>query len=257
MTASFINGGACVGMSMSGDEPKTALLVVDNPITEGQLRMLLRKRGWKAEVSKDGDKAVDQFVALRPDLVFLAVDIPTLDGHIAALEMRESDSKARIVFVSSRGGMDLAEDAAYSAGAVGVLMTPFTDSSVTEVWDDWMGRIPEAPGLSDLDALYPTLEEPEPELAPLPPLPGMPPMPGMPGAPATPPMPAAQVDGVELPAAMGGAPIPPPTASPKHRGRWLIRFVILLIIAGGAVGGAHYAGLIDLNVIIEQITSSI
>jgi len=228
---------------MSEDEPKTALIVVGNPITEGQLQLLLRKRGWKAEITKDGDRAVDQFVALRPDMVFIAVDIPTLDGHVAALEMRESDSKARIVFVASRGGMALAEDAAYSAGAVGVLQTPFSTSSVEEVWEGWMGRIPEAPGLSDLDALYPTLREAEPELPPLPPLPGMPPVPGVVPAPPA---------GVEMPTT---APILPPTPSkPKRKIRWLVRLVLLLIIAGGAIGGAHYAGLIDLNALAEQVT---
>ena len=230
-------------MSMSADEPKTALIVVGNPITEGQLQLLLHKRGWKSEITKDGDRAVDQFVALRPDMVFVAVDIPTLDGHVAALEMRESDSNARIVFVSSRGGMALAEDAAYSAGAVGVLQTPFSTSSVEEVWEGWMGRIPEAPGLSDLDALYPTLKEAEPELPPLPPLPGMP---------LAPP---SAVEGVEMPAAITTAPIPPPTPSKSNRKiRWLVRLVLLLIIAGGAIGGAHYAGLIDLNALAEQVT---
>jgi len=228
---------------MLEDEPKTALIVVGNPITEGQLQLLLRKRGWKAEITKDGDRAVDQFVALRPDMVFIAVDIPTLDGHVAALEMRESDSNARIVFVASRGGMALAEDAAYSAGAVGVLQTPFSTSSVEEVWEGWMGRIPEAPGLSDLDALYPTLREAEPELPPLPPLPGMPPVPGVVPAPPA---------GVEMPTT---APILPPTPSkPKRKIRWLVRLVLLLIIAGGAIGGAHYAGLIDLNALAEQVT---
>lgn len=230
-------------MSMSADEPKTALIVVGNPITEGQLQLLLHKRGWKSEITKDGDRAVDQFVALRPDMVFVAVDIPTLDGHVAALEMRESDSNARVVFVSSRGGMALAEDAAYSAGAVGVLQTPFSTSSVEEVWEGWVGRIPEAPGLSDLDALYPTLKEAEPELPPLPPLPGMP---------LAPP---SAVEGVEMPAAITTAPIPPPTPSKSNRKiRWLVRLVLLLIIAGGAIGGAHYAGLIDLNALAEQVT---
>ena len=243
MTASFINDPFRVVMSMSADEPKTALLVVGNPITEGQLQLLLHKRGWKSEITKDGDRAVDQFVALRPDMVFIAVDIPTLDGHVAALEMRESDSNARIVFVSSRGGMALAEDAAYSAGAVGVLQTPFSTSSVEEVWEGWMGRIPEAPGLSDLDALYPTLKEAEPELPPLPPLPGMP---------LAPP---SAVEGVEMPSAITTAPIPPPTPSKSNRKiRWLVRLVLLLIIAGGAIGGAHYAGLIDLNALAEQVT---
>ena len=232
-------------MKMSADESKTALIVIGNSITEGRLQMVLRKRGWNAEVVKDGDKAVDEFVTLRPDLVFIAVDIPTLDGHVAALEMRESDPKARVVFVSSRGRMDIAEDAAYSAGAVGVLMTPFTDSSIEEAWSQWMGKIPEAPGLTDLDALYPTLEEPDPGPPALPPLTGMPPPPG-----AIQPM-----EGIELPPPHPIEPAPTPVKTKsKRKGRWIIRLFLLLIISGGAVGGAHYAGILDLNALIDQVT---
>ena len=231
-------------MYMSADESKTALIVIGNSITEGRLQMVLRKRGWSSKVVKDGDKAVDEFVALRPDLVFIAVDIPTLDGHVAALEMRESDPKARVVFVASRGRMDLAEDAAFSAGAVGVLMTPFTDSSIEEAWSHWRGKIPEAPGLTDLDALYPTLEDPEPAPLALPPLPGMPPIPEMP----TPPP-----ESVELP-----TPVAPETVTPvnlrkpRKKLRWIIRLTFLLIIAGGAMGGAHYAGLLDIHTLTEE-----
>ncbi len=236
-------------MNMSADESKTALIVIGNSITEGRLQMVLRKRDWNSEVVKDGDKAVAEFVALRPDLVFIAVDIPTLDGHVAALEMRESDPKARIVFVSSRGRIDLAEDAAYSAGAVGVLMTPFTESSIEESWSSWMGKIPEAPGLTDLDALYPTLEDPEPAPPALPPLPGMPPLPGVPAPP---------VENIELPPLQPSepAPITPPTKK-KPKGRWIIRLFLLLIISGGAIGGAHYAGILDLNSLIDQLTGMV
>lgn len=231
-------------MYMSADESNTALIVIGNSITEGRLQMVLRKRGWNAKVVKDGDKAVDEFVALRPDLVFIAVDIPTLDGHVAALEMRESDSKARVVFVASRGRMDLAEDAAYSAGAVGVLMTPFTDSSIEEAWSQWMGKIPEAPGLTDLDALYPTLEDPTPELPTLPPLPGMPPIPEMP----TPPP-----ETVELPPPVVPEPVTQVNLrKPRRKLRWIIRLTFLLIVAGGAMGGAHYAGLLDIHTLIGQ-----
>ena len=231
-------------MYMSADESKTALIVIGNSITEGRLQMVLRKRGWNSKVVKDGDKAVDEFVALRPDLVFIAVDIPTLDGHVAALEMRESDSKARVVFVASRGRMDLAEDAAYSAGAVGVLMTPFTDSSIEEAWSQWMGKIPEAPGLTDLDALYPTLEDPTPELPTLPPLPWMPPIPEMP----TPPP-----ETVELPPPVVPEPVTQVNLrKPRRKLRWIIRLTFLLIVAGGAMGGAHYAGLLDIHTLIGQ-----
>jgi len=163
--------------------------------------------------------------------------------------MRESDPKARIVFVSSRGRIDLAEDAAYSAGAVGVLMTPFTESSIEESWSSWMGKIPEAPGLTDLDALYPTLEDPEPAPPALPPLPGMPPLPGDPAPP---------VENIELPPLQPSepAPITPPTKK-KPKGRWIIRLFLLLIISGGAIGGAHYAGILDLNSLIDQLTGMV
>ena len=109
-----------------------------------------------------------------------------------------------------------------------------------------MGKIPEAPGLTDLDALYPTLEEPEPEPPALPPLPGMPPPPEAP----IPPM-----EGIELPPLQPIEPAPTTVKTKsKRKGRWIIRLFLLLIISGGAVGGAHYAGILDLNALIDQVT---
>jgi hypothetical protein len=151
-----------------------------------------------------------------------------MDGHIAALEMRETDYSARIAIVTSRTRQEKAEDAAYSAGAVGLLVTPLTQSVFDEQWDSMMGDIPEAPGLADLDEIYPEAEEPE---VPLPP-----PMP-----PEMPPMPEA----VEMPS---GEPLESePEEPPKKKRKWLRRIVLLAVISGGAATGAHYAGLVDLS----------
>ena len=231
---------------MSEDEPKTALLVVGNPIVEGQLKRVLHKRGYTSEISGDGDSAVDQYVQLKPDLVFIALDIPALDGHLAALEMRESDRKARIIFVSSKGRLARAEDAAYSSGAVGTLVTPIIDSIVEEAWGSWMGKIPEAPGLSDLDALYPVLEEKEPEFPP--PLPLPPPL--DPLSPSNP-----ESGEVELPTL---SPLPQPISpsKPKKKRRWL-RILLLMTLIGASVAGAQYAEVIDLTEYIEQIQESL
>ena len=76
---------------------RVALVVVGNSILEGRLRNIMSRRGWSVEICQDGDKAVDEYVRLEPELVFLTLDLPTMDGHIAALEMRETDSTARIV----------------------------------------------------------------------------------------------------------------------------------------------------------------
>jgi hypothetical protein len=92
-----------------------------------------------------------------------------MDGHVAALEIRESDPQARVVFVVSKSRLPKANDAAYSAGAVAVLVTPLTRGDVDQKWVMMNGPIPEAPGLEDLDDLYPDFEEEE--QLPLPPIP--------------------------------------------------------------------------------------
>ena len=173
----------------------------------------MKHQGWRTEFCGDGDKAVDEYVRLQPDLVFLALDIPSMDGHIAALEMRETDYSARIVIVTSRSGTVKAGDAAYSTGAVGVLVTPLTQSVFDEQWETMMGEIPPAPGLADLDELYPEVEEAETPVLPMPSL--MPPMP----------------ETVEMPSEDAPEPEPPV----KKRG-WGRRFLILLILAAAATG---------------------
>ena len=225
LTAPFLKRDPHVGVKMSTEEQPLALVVVGNATTEGRIRSIMKHQGWRTEFCGDGDKAVDEYVRLQPDLVFLALDIPSMNGHIAALEMRETDYSARIAIITSRSGTAKAGDAAYSAGAVGVLVTPLTQSVFDEQWEAMMGEIPPAPGLADLDELYPEIEEAEMPVLPFPPL--MPPMP----------------ETVEIPS--GDAPEPEPPAKKGGRGRKLL---ILLILAAAATGVyvAMYGGPEDL-----------
>jgi hypothetical protein len=61
----------------------------------------------------------------------------------------------------------------YSAGAVAVVEKPITKSVIDDIWDAVLGPIPEAPGLEDMDKLYPDDElqieeiETESQLPPL------------------------------------------------------------------------------------------
>ncbi len=209
---------------MDGDK-QTVLVVVGNPMTESSIVGHFERRGWDAIVCDDGDKAVDEYVEKKPDLVLMALDISGLDGHIAALEIRETDFNARIAFVTTRTGKALAEDAAFSAGATAILTTPITANDLDELWGDLMGEIPGAPGLADLDELYPEMEEVAP------PIPVMPPMPVMPEASA-------------------GAEIQKPT---KKKRRWLRRILFLTALVAVGAAGAHHAGLFDLTEQIDQI----
>ena len=206
----------CVRFEMS----RVALIVVGNSILEGRLRNIMSRRGWSVEICNDGDKAVDEYVRLEPELVFLTLDLPTMDGHIAALEMRETDPKARIIFVSSKTRLSKTQDAAYSSGAVLTLVTPVAFSDIDEKWKEIMGDIPEAPGLPDLDALYPELEEPTPIL---PPLPELPPLPTLPEPQTV----------IEKPK--------------KKRGRKLKLLILSIILISSGLGIAHYLEYIDMQ----------
>ena len=214
------------------DDKQTVLIVVGNPMTESSLRAHFERRGWQANVCDDGDKAVDEYVASKPDLVLLSLDIPGLDGHIAALEIRETHFNARIAFVSTRSGKALAEDAAYSAGATAILTTPITTSDMDEAWGAMMGEIPGAPGLADLDELYPEMEPVIPTPLPMPILPPMP------------------------------APLPQPTeenppSAPKKKRRWLRRMFILGLIVAVGISAVHYSGLVDIAPYFEDLENAL
>ncbi len=213
---------------MDPEVKPTALIVHENRITASRLRSIMSQRGWRSEICDDGDMAVDEYVRIKPDMVFLGLNLPTMDGHVAALEIRESDPNARVIFVVSKPRLAKANDAAYSAGAVSVLVTPLTRGDIDQKWVMMNGPIPEAPGLADLDALYPDLEEEEEDLPPLPPLPSI----GDNSETLEPPP-------ADLPS------LPEPPAPKRKRGRKLALATFTVIVLAG-LGAVFYLGLVEI-----------
>jgi CheY-like chemotaxis protein len=212
---------------MTSEAKPTALIVHENRITASRLKSIMSQRGWVSQICDDGDKAVDEYVSMKPDMVFMGLNLPTMDGHIAALEIRESDSDARIVFVVSKSRLNKANDAAYSAGAVSVLVTPLTRGDIDQKWVLMNGPIPDAPGLADLDDLYPELEEEPPALPPLPTIPN----------------PEEQGDSEGTPPPMMPLPDTPSPKRKKRKGPILALLTIMILIS---LGTAFYLNLIEI-----------
>ena len=152
------------------DEAPTVLLVDNNQMSLHRLTSIFRQKEFNIAVCEDGDNAVDEYIRIDPELVVLALDIPSMDGHLAALEMRENSKDCRILFLAPKRQAKLAQDATYSAGAIGWIEKAITASSIETIWPMVLGPIPEAPGLADLDEIHPVEEmiEPEPDLPILP-----------------------------------------------------------------------------------------
>ena len=210
----------------------TVLIVDNNPMSSMRLSNLFKTRNFMVELCEDGDQAVDEYIRLDPELVVLSLDIPSLDGHLAALEMREHGGESRIVFVAPARMADVARNAAYSAGAGAWLQKPISGESLEAAWSTILGTIPEAPGLDDLDELYPDRvsieEDTGPMVAPLP-LPGQ-----LPPLGELPPLDTLPALEVTLPS----------QKSKKGRIGFVV-FVISCLIAGG-LGYAYQEGMLPV-----------
>ena len=162
------------------EEAPTVLLVDNNQMSLHRLTNIFRQREFNVVTCEDGDKAVDEYIRIDPELVVLALDIPSMDGHLAALEMREHGKDCRILFSAPKRQAQLANDATHSAGAIGWVEKPITASSIDSIWSLVLGPIPEAPGLQDLDTIHPVEEmiQVEKDEGPMPlPLPEITPLP--------------------------------------------------------------------------------
>lgn len=140
------------------EEAPTVLLVDNNQMALLRLSNIFRQREFNVVTCEDGDRAVDEYIRLDPELVVISLDIPSMDGHLAALEMREHGKDCRILFSAPKRQARLAQDATYSAGAVGWIEKPITASAIDSIWNLVLGPIPEAPGLEDLDTIHPVEE---------------------------------------------------------------------------------------------------
>jgi CheY-like chemotaxis protein len=214
------------------DETAPTVLIVDNnPMSSMRLTNLFKTRNFNVELCEDGDQAVDEYIRLDPELVVLALDIPSLDGHLAALEMREHGGESRIMFVAPARMAEVAKNATYSAGAVAWMQKPISGESLESVWSTILGVIPEAPGLEDLDELYPDRIQIEADEGPLLPLPG------------TLPLPLPEVSILpDLPVVL---PVESEVSKPKKGKKRLFLLIVIGVVAGAA-GYVYQQGMLPV-----------
>ncbi|MFZ2727507.1 MAG: response regulator [Methylococcaceae bacterium] len=96
------------------------LIVDDSAMMRKMIAKVLSTRGNHTIVgeAKDGLEALEQYKALKPDLVTMDITMDPMDGLTAAREILLYDSKAHIVFLSNLDKDKYNEDIK-NIGAVG------------------------------------------------------------------------------------------------------------------------------------------
>ena len=120
------------------------LIVEDHPTMREAMRLVLDGHGYAIDEAGDGATALERIRSDRPDLVFLDIHIPGLDGPEVLRAIRD-DAVTRdvhVIVVTATGEEGKAD--ALALGADGYVTKPFSPVELLETVRSALGR-PTAP----------------------------------------------------------------------------------------------------------------
>jgi response regulator NasT len=124
------------------------LVVEDEALIRLDLAEMLSEEGYVvAGEAGDGEQAVEQARALRPDLVIMDVKMPKVDGITAAASIVE-ERIAPVVMLTAFSQRDLIEQAR-DAGAMAYLVKPFARHELVPAIELAVSRFAEKRALED------------------------------------------------------------------------------------------------------------
>ncbi|MGB4247319.1 MAG: response regulator [Pseudohongiellaceae bacterium] len=118
---------------MDAQPPIKVLLVDDSRAIRHSARQILEEAGCQITLAEDGFDALCRVAALRPDIIFMDIMMPDLDGFQACALIRASPEFGAIpvVLVSANDGV-LDRARAELAGARRYILKPFRKSDLLE-----------------------------------------------------------------------------------------------------------------------------
>ena len=104
----------------SGDAEIRVLLVDDHPLFRRTLAETLREEDGLVVVGEceDGSEVVEAAERLRPDVVFMDLSMPEMDGLAATQALRAARSEARVIVLTGEGSSARSEAVAAGADAL-------------------------------------------------------------------------------------------------------------------------------------------
>ena len=125
--------------------PITALIIDDEPLARQELQYLLDRDGDVTVLAQgsNGIEAVELIRAHKPDVVFLDVRMPGLDGFAVLKKLMALDRKARLPQVVFATAFDQYAVKAFEVNAVDYLLKPFDSKRVVKTLEKVRARAAE------------------------------------------------------------------------------------------------------------------
>ena len=126
----FDDGAAGAPSEQAVDDEVSVLFVEDDEAVADMYKLKLELDGYSVTVVADGETAIEVALQDPPDLVFLDIRLPTMDGF-QVLELLRSDDRTRyvpVVILSNYGEEELVERG-FKLGALEYLIKSQTTPS--------------------------------------------------------------------------------------------------------------------------------
>ena len=122
--------------------PLTALIIDDEPLARQELQYLLDRDGDVTVLAQgsNGIEAVELIRTHKPDVVFLDVRMPGLDGFAVLKKLMTLDRKARLPQVVFATAFDQYAVKAFEVNAVDYLLKPFDSKRVVKTLEKVRAR---------------------------------------------------------------------------------------------------------------------
>jgi len=127
--------------SLKNSKSSFRFLVVDDSefARRNMKKILTLVGGESAGFAVNGKEAIEQYLKLKPDLVFMDITMPEMEGIEAVQGIIDRDASAKIVMVSSNGYQDVIKEA-LDSGAKHFLTKPVEPKQVASVVDFVLGE---------------------------------------------------------------------------------------------------------------------
>lgn len=112
---------------------KKIMVVDDSALMVSVISNFIKKSGKEVEIisASNGQEAIDKYNTEKPDLVFMDIKMPGVDGIEALIKIRGSHPSSKIVMCTSMKEEEQ-ERKAKEAGAVGYIMKPFSSQDIID-----------------------------------------------------------------------------------------------------------------------------
>ena len=113
--------------------PKTILVADDEPFVLRSLEFILKKEGHRVVTATNGEDALERIRAEGPDLVFLDIQMPRMDGNTVCRTVREDpELQGLYIVMITVKGQEADRLQSLACGANEYITKPFSPRKLVE-----------------------------------------------------------------------------------------------------------------------------